>query len=288
MLDVQDPCLLLQQVSVSFFTDEKLHTVLKEIDFTLRQGEWVSILGRNGSGKSTLAKVAAGLLPVNDGVRTGWEPEQSSMQMILQNPDAQIIGDTVYEDLAFSMENASVPFNQMTDTALHALQSVGIHCGLHEKTDVLSGGQKQLLSIAGGVASGASVIVLDEATSMLDPDSKQQVLQAIRQLHRKGKTIVWITQFLDELAADDRVIVLQEGSVLYDGHTLDFFYGEEEARTSGTGSGRPLRRCEAFGFVPPYAVRVAYALMDKGCKLPALPIRADELKEAVMALCRSR
>ncbi|TCP55595.1 energy-coupling factor transport system ATP-binding protein [Tumebacillus sp. BK434] len=260
--------LTLSGVSVAFAAPDGVHTVLTEIDLTIAQGEWVALIGQNGSGKSTLAKVLCGLCPVSKGLA---EQEELQVQMVFQNPEAQIVGETVYEDVCFGMENCAVPPDEMPERALAALEKVGLAPLIEQAVTTLSGGQKQLLGIAGCLAVEADVIVFDECTAMLDPASREMVLRVAQELQRQGKTLIWITQWMEELACADRVVALSGGRVAYDGTARAFFY-------DGV--------CAALGFVPPYAVQVAEQLQAKGVVLAGQPLTPQELSAAVGARCQ--
>ncbi len=255
--------LILSHVSVAFAVGEDVHKVVTDVDLTIERGEWLVLIGQNGSGKSTLAKVLCGLCPISSG-----EIERfgTKVQMVFQNPEAQIVGETVYEDVCFGMENRAVDPEKMPERARIALEKVGMSHLLHQPVTTLSGGQKQLLGIAGCLAVEADVIVFDECTAMLDPASRQLVLHVAQELKEQGKTLIWITQWMEELAYGDRVVALGQGEVVFSGAARAFFY-------EGI--------CEQLGFVPPYAVQVAHRLQDKGMRLAGRPLTPDELSIAV-------
>lgn len=261
----------LKQVSVAFTTNDGIRPVLLNLDLQIATGEWVAVVGQNSSGKSTLARVLAGLCPVSRGsVQCGAPGEAAAVQMVFQNPEAQIVGETVYEDVCFGLENRAVDPAEMPARVESALRQVGLVEKWHVPVQKLSGGQKQLLAIAGCLAMEASVLVFDEATAMLDPSSRERVLQVVQHLHQQGKTILWITQWMEELAYADRVLAIDGGKIAYDGNNRDFFHGVEETSP-----------CERLGFVLPYAVQVARGLQEQGIALQARPILPNELSKAV-------
>lgn len=269
------PLFHLEQASVAFHSPQGPHLVLNGVDLDIREGEWVALVGRNGSGKSTLAKVLAGLLPLSRGtleMRGGLRP-----RLIFQQPEAQIVGETVFEDIAFGMENEAVDPAEMVPRAKAALHAVGLNVAPERPTRELSGGQKQLLAAAGCLALDAGVLIFDEATSMLDPQGRKRLLNVVRKLHGQGVTVVWVTQLLEETAAAERIVALDGGEVVYDGDVRGFFYGAGDSPAS----------CECLGFTPPYAVQVAKRLLQERYRLPALPISPEQLSEAVTAICRS-
>lgn len=274
------PAFCLQRASVAFHTPQGVQPALLELDLSIAEGEWVALVGRNGSGKSTLASVLAGLCPLSKGTLAVREGLRT--QLVFQDPEAQIVGETVFEDIAFGLENASIAPAAMQPRALSALRQVQLGAPLEHSSRALSGGQKQLLAAAGSLALEAEAIIWDEATSMLDPLARARLLNTARSLHRQGVTVVWVTQLLEETAAAGRVIALENGRIVYDGDNRSFFYGQDGERTA---EGRSP--CERLGFTPPYAVQVAKRLLRLGHKLPELPVVPEQLGEAVAALCRS-
>jgi energy-coupling factor transport system ATP-binding protein len=277
MEDRDTPIVSLEQAAVAFRTPQGVRMALGETTLQVRRGEWVALVGRNGSGKSTLAKLLAGLCPLSRGqltVRPG-----TRVRLVLQNPDAQIVGETVREDIGFGLENDAVDPILMEEKVRAALELVGLQVAPEHPTSELSGGQKQLLAVAGCLALEADVLVCDEVTSMLDPLARQRLLAVVDALHRSGTTVIWVTQLLEEAAYASRVVALGSGGVAYDGDSRGFFYD------CGT-PGQP-GPCERLGFQPPFAVQVAKRLFRHGHSLPALPIASYELSEGVGALCRS-
>jgi energy-coupling factor transport system ATP-binding protein len=271
------PVLRVERAAVAFRTPQGVQTALSGITMDIAEGEWVALVGRNGSGKSTLAKLIAGLCPLSQGTIAVHPGKR--VQLVLQDPEAQIVGETVYEDICFGLENAAADPSAMEQKVRAALDAVGLKVPPERPTRELSGGQKQLLAVAGCLALDAEVLVFDEATSMLDPMSRQRLLEAVRSLHRAGKTIVWVTQLLEEAAYADRVVALDRQGVVYDGGNRSFFYDAGCPADPGP--------CENLGFTPPFPVQVAKKLLRGGRNLPVLPVTAAELCGAVRALCRS-
>jgi energy-coupling factor transport system ATP-binding protein len=268
-------CLTLDHISFSFPASDGWHTVLKDVDLRIRQGEWLTIVGTNGSGKSTLAKIIAGLYPVSSGTITCYLLEKPASQLIFQNPDTQIMGETLYEDVCFGMVNMGMNPDHMQKIAIQVLEKVGLSRHIHASTSLLSGGQKQLLAVAGCLAVNPPILIFDEASSMLDPLARQTLLRVIQELHHEGKTIVWITQLLDELAFSDRVAAIEHGALTFLGTKQNFFYGCTPSESS---------HCEQMGFAPPYTIQTAQALISKGYQLDPLPISPIELSKAVSKL----
>ena len=217
--------------------------VLDHIDLTIEKGSAMVILGENGSGKSTLAKCFNALLqPVEGrvlvkGMDTSEEQHlwdiRSSVGMVFQNPESQIVSSIVEEDVAFGPENLGVPPEQLRERVDHALKSVGLYELRERSSHELSGGQKQREAIAGVLAMQPECIVFDEATAMLDPQGRNDVLSIMKDLHMAGITTIHITHFMEEALQADRVIVLQNGRVIGDGTPETVFADEEMIRSAG-------------------------------------------------------
>ncbi|MBA4495918.1 energy-coupling factor transporter ATPase [Paenactinomyces guangxiensis] len=199
---------------------------LKEINLSIQAGEYISIIGPNGSGKSTLARLLNGLLlPVKGNVIIGGKKttnEQDLWQirrqvgMVFQNPDNQIVATTVQDDVAFGLENLGVPREEMTGRIRLALEATGLSEMEEREPHHLSGGQKQRLAIAGIIAMQPEAIVFDEATSMLDPQGREDVLQIIRELHQQGTTVIHITHSAREAFLAERIVVMAAGQIQLD------------------------------------------------------------------------
>ncbi|MDE6781925.1 MAG: energy-coupling factor transporter ATPase [Ruminococcus sp.] len=201
--------------------------VLKGIDFDIKQGEFVAVLGHNGSGKSTLAKhLNAILLPTEgtvtvDGINTADDSKLFELRqragMVFQNPDNQIVSSIVEEDVAFALENLGVPYEEMRQRVDDSLKAVNMYEYRLHSPSQLSGGQKQRVAIAGIIAMRPECIILDEPTAMLDPQGRKEVMAAVRRMNREyGITIVLITHYMDEAAQCDRVVVMDRGRIIID------------------------------------------------------------------------
>lgn len=205
------------------YSDDNDHYTLDNVSFHVKQGEWLSIVGHNGSGKSTTARLIDGLLVAESGqiVIDGQELTEdnvwdirSKIGMVFQNPDNQFVGATVEDDVAFGLENKGVPYEEMKERVEEALSFVGMSDFKDREPARLSGGQKQRVAIAGVVAMRPSILILDEATSMLDPEGRSELIEAIKNIrHQYKMTVLSITHDLDEVAMSDRVLVLKEGQV---------------------------------------------------------------------------
>ena len=206
---------------------------LKGIDFTINRGEWVAIVGHNGSGKSTLARILNGLLMPTEGnvqvnsitltEETVWEVRKQ-IGMVFQNPDNQFVGSTVRDDVAFGLENIGTPRAEMVKRVDEAIRKVGMESFLNQEPHQLSGGQKQRVAIAGVMALQPAIIVLDEATSMLDPHGRVEVIQTLQELREAlGLTVLSITHDLEEATKADRMIVLNNGQIFAEGAPSEVF-----------------------------------------------------------------
>jgi energy-coupling factor transport system ATP-binding protein len=295
----ESDAITLESVCFTYPSNEETSSVVENINLSIRRGEWLAIAGTNGSGKSTLAKLITRLFTPTAGTVRHAIDAKPSIQLIFQNPDMQIIGDTVYDDVIFGMENYELDPGEMPARAAAALGRVGLKDMADTPVSRLSGGQKQLLCIASALAVQPAVFVFDEATSMLDPLSRSSIVAVAQQLHREGKTVIWITQCLDELAYAERVVALDKGGIVFEGTPRQFFYGfgqaggiaaaDERAAATSSSSHLPsdesrMSCCERLSFVPPYTVRTARILMEQGFELNPLPLSPAELGKAVSAL----
>ncbi|MDU0431195.1 energy-coupling factor ABC transporter ATP-binding protein [Staphylococcus chromogenes] len=211
-----------KNVSFKYHTDQDNYT-LKDVTFHVKQGEWLSIIGHNGSGKSTSVRLLNGLLVPESGniivdgelltEKNVWDIRQK-IGMVFQNPDNQFVGATVEDDVAFGLENKGVEHSQMKERVNEALHLVGMSAFKTREPARLSGGQKQRVAIAGAVALRPMIIVLDEATSMLDPKGRLELINTIRSIREDYQlTVISITHDLDEVALSDRVLVMKNGQV---------------------------------------------------------------------------
>ena len=254
---------------------------LRNVDLTIEKGSFVAVLGHNGSGKSTLAKhMNAVLLPSGGrvfvaGMDTLDEQQiiaiRRAVGMVFQNPDNQIVANVVEEDVAFGPENLGVPSADIRRRVDEALAAVGMDAFTRHAPHLLSGGQKQRIAIAGIIAMAPQCIVLDEATAMLDPAGRREVLATIETLHREmGITVVLITHHMDEAAQADRVVVMDEGRVVLDGTPRQVFAQGERLATLGLDVPQPTALCAA--------------LRQRGVDIPADLLTPEECAEAILAL----
>ncbi len=226
---------------VSFTYEEAPSPALSDISASIRQGEFIAVLGHNGSGKSTLAKLVNALYTPSEGnvVVCGYDTREEKLVweirrragMIFQNPDNQIVATVVKEDVAFGLENLGVPVEEMIPRIEQALSAVRMNKYADSAPHNLSGGQKQRVAIAGILAMEPSVIIADEATAMLDPSGRKEVLETVRMLNRtKGITVLWITHFMEEAVQADRVIVISDGKIRMEGKPAEVFDRVEDMR----------------------------------------------------------
>lgn len=215
------------------YQEEDEHFALEDVSFSIYPGEWVALIGRNGSGKSTSAKMMNGLLEPLSGevlidgelltLENLWDV-RSRIGMVFQNPDNQFVGATVEDDVAFGMENQGISREEMLNRVQQSLESVRMLEFKEREPARLSGGQKQRVAIAGVVALRPDVIILDEATSMLDPEGRQEVIATIQQLKEKEDlTVISITHDIDEAANANRIIVMRDGHKMTEGTPAEIF-----------------------------------------------------------------
>lgn len=240
------------------------HLALNDVSFSVKQGEWLSIVGPNGSGKSTLAKTLNGLIAPQEGnvqvdgldltMENVWDIRQR-VGMVFQNPDNQFVGATVQDDVAFGLENLGVPRPEMIERIEQALAQVGMTDFAEKEPARLSGGQKQRVAIAGIVALKPKIMILDEATSMLDPRGRREVLQTVKEVkERENLTVLSITHDVDEAAASDRVLVMKGGQIID--------HDKPEAIFSQT------KNLMSYGLDVPFPERLKQALAQENIKVP--------------------
>ena len=216
-------------------------TAVENVDLDIQPGQFISILGHNGSGKSTLAKhMNALLIPTEgtiwvDGMDTAMEPElwkiRQKAGMVFQNPDNQIIGTVVEEDVGFGPENLGIPTEGIWSRVNKSLEAVGMTAFRHRSPNKLSGGQKQRVAIAGVMAMQPKCIIMDEPTAMLDPNGRKEVLEAVHELNRReGITVILITHYMEEVIDSDRVFVMDQGHVVMQGTPREIFSRVEELK----------------------------------------------------------
>lgn len=254
------------------------HRAIDEVNLDIKPGQFIAILGHNGSGKSTLAKHMNAILTPTEGVMWVdgkdtrkeehiWDVRQSA-GMVFQNPDNQIIGTVVEEDVGFGPENLGVPTDEIWERVEQSLKSVGMIEYRHHSPNKLSGGQKQRVAIAGVVAMRPKCIVLDEPTAMLDPNGRKEVLHTVEELRRKEKvTVILITHYMEEVVGADRVIVMDKGHIVMDGTTREIF--------------SQVELLKKYRLDVPQVTLLAYELKKQGLAIPDGILSVDELVSAL-------
>ena len=253
-------------------------TALEDVSLSIEKGSFVVVLGHNGSGKSTLAKhMNAVLLPSGGTVYVeGMDTKDEALLleirrrvgMVFQNPDNQIVANVVEEDVAFAPENLGVPSEEIRQRVDDALAAVGMSEFTRHAPHLLSGGQKQRVAIAGVIAMVPECIVLDEATAMLDPSGRREVLSAIRTLNQeRGITVVLITHHMDEAMDADRLIVMNDGRLVMDGTPAEVFTQVDALR--------------AMGLAAPDTVELLYGLRQQGMDVPLTALTVDDCAAAI-------
>lgn len=261
------------------YNQEDERYTLNDVSFHVKQGEWLSIIGHNGSGKSTTVRLIDGLLEAESGdiyidgdaltIDNVWD-KRRLIGMVFQNPDNQFVGATVEDDVAFGLENQGIPLEEMRSRVDEALELVGMADFKTREPARLSGGQKQRVAIAGVVALRPKIIILDEATSMLDPEGRLDLIKIVREIkERHGMTVISITHDLDEVALSDRVIVMKNGQVESISTPNELFMREDLVDLD-------LDR--------PFTTELASSLRQTGLDLPLRYFTEEELEETLWEL----
>lgn len=257
------------------------YRAIDQVNLEVEEGQFIAVLGHNGSGKSTLAKhLNAILVPTEgtvwvDGTNTSdpnelWNVRQSA-GMVFQNPDNQIIGTVVEEDVGFGPENLGVPTDEIWQRVEDSLKAVGMISYRHHSPNKLSGGQKQRVAIAGVIAMKPRCIVLDEPTAMLDPNGRKEVLRAVEELRKKEKvTVILITHYMEEVIDADKVFVMDHGHVVMEGTPREIF--------------SQVDTLKKYRLDVPQVTILADELKKRGLDIPAGILRKEELVEAICRL----
>lgn len=253
---------------------------LDNLSMQVKKGEFVAILGHNGCGKSTLARHINALIKVQQGelIVAGLDAGNNvnvwnirkNCGMVFQNPDNQFVSSIVEEDIAFGLRNFGFHRKEIPKRISEALKAVGMEGFEKRSPQLLSGGQKQRIAIAGVLAVNPDIMIFDEATAMLDPEGRREVLDVISRLHKQGKTIIMISHYIEEAISADRVILVHDGQVLGEGVPRDVF--------------KDLELLARTGLNPPLAVQAYYDLKKDGIELPVCPLTNGELVEELCQL----
>lgn len=255
------------------------HYDVNHVSFYVKRGEWLSIVGHNGSGKSTTVRLIDGLLEAESGEiwidgdlltpENVWE-KRRKIGMVFQNPDNQFVGATVEDDVAFGLENQGISLDQMQKRVTEALSLVGME-EFHKKEPArLSGGQKQRVAIAGVVALRPDILILDESTSMLDPEGRLELIKIVQEIRKDHQmTVISITHDLEEVAMSDRVLVMKKGQVESTSSPRELFSRSD---------------IDKIGLDQPFVNQLRQSLRESGLNLPDLYMTEDELEEALWEL----
>ena len=270
--------LSVKNLTFGYTTNKK---TLKDISFSVERGSYVSLLGHNGSGKSTLAKLLVGLLPFSKGEiyisgvqlnRENLNTIRNKASIVFQNPDNQFIGITVEDDIAFSLENRNIPREEMVKLVKEYAAKVGMDEFLNKEPAYLSGGQKQRVAIADALVINPEILILDEATSMLDPKGKKDILDLIKEMRKENPnlTVISITHDVEEAFLSDRIILLDNGELVADETPYKLFNNDE--------------LIEKYKLDVPFEIKLKKALKENG-----YDIKEDSsLEEIGDILCRSK
>ena len=271
---------IIEVKNLSYRYDHKSEDyILKDVSFHVKQGEWLSIVGHNGSGKSTTVRLIDGLLEAESGdiIISGdkltadnvWE-KRRQIGMVFQNPDNQFVGATVEDDVAFGLENQGMDYSMMVKRVHEALELVGMQDFKEREPARLSGGQKQRVAIAGVVALQPDIIILDEATSMLDPEGRLELIRTVKEIKDKNHlTVISITHDLDEISLSDRVLVMKNGQVESTATPRELFFRPD---------------LEDLGLDQPFVNQVKAAMIQTGLTLPETYLTEKELQEQLWEL----
>ena len=262
---------------------EEVSRAIDGLDLDIKAGDFVAILGHNGSGKSTFAKQINGiLLPTEgtvwiSGMKTTDESHiwdiRKTAGMVFQNPDNQIIGNIVEEDVGFGPENLGVPTDEIWQRVDESLEAVGMTAYRMKSPNKLSGGQKQRVAIAGVLAMRPQCIILDEPTAMLDPNGRREVIRTVHELNQKeGITVLLITHYMEEVIEADRVIVMDDGRLVMDGTPREIFSRVKELKS--------------YRLDVPQVTELAYELKQAGVDLPEGILTIEELTEHLLPIFR--
>ena len=262
---------------------EEVKRAIDGVDVDIKKGDFVAVLGHNGSGKSTLAKHVNGLLLPTEGTVWGgdmdtrdeehiWDVRKTA-GMVFQNPDNQIIGNIVEEDVGFGPENIGVPTEEIWKRVEASLKAVGMTAYRLQSPNKLSGGQKQRVAIAGVMAMKPECIILDEPTAMLDPNGRREVIRTIHELNRtEGITVLLITHYMEEAIEADRIIVMDDGRIAMDGQPREIFSRVKELKSHGLDV--------------PQVTELAWELKEAGIPLADGILSREELVEQLVPLLR--
>jgi len=274
-----DDCIIKIENVKYKYSKEDLNYAVDGVSLNIKKGEFTAIIGHNGSGKSTLAKLINSILLPTEGkiyvkgMDTAddsklWDIRQSA-GIVFQNPDNQLVATIVEEDIAFGPENQGVESSQIRKIVDDALNAVGMYEYRKRPPHLLSGGQKQRIAIAGILALNPDCIILDEPTAMLDPSGRREVMETLKKLNKRGKTILLITHYMDEAVQADRVVIMDKGNIKLDGTPKEVF--------------RNIEIIKKFGLDVPQVTELAQELAKEGLNIP---LDIIDVKDLVDLLCQ--
>ena len=267
-----------KDLSFRYKEDQEYYDV-NSVTFHVKRGEWLSIVGHNGSGKSTTIRLIDGLLEAESGEiwidgqllspENVWDLRRQ-IGMVFQNPDNQFVGATVEDDVAFGLENQGLPREEMKKRVSESLELVGMLDFKKREPARLSGGQKQRVAIAGVVALRPAILILDEATSMLDPEGRRELIQTVQEIRKDHQmTVVSITHDLEEVAMSDRVLVMKKGQVESTSSPRELFSRDD---------------LDQIGLDEPFANQLRESLRETGYQLPDGYLTEGELEDKLWEL----
>lgn len=272
---------MVQLNNITFsYSEDAIRPALKDVSLSINKGEWIAVIGPNGSGKSTLAKTINGLIEADSGEviiagtklteETVWDVRRK-VGMVFQNPDNQFVGSTVQDDVAFGLENIGVPREEMHERVANAVKAVNMFDFMDKEPARLSGGQKQRVAIAGIIALAPDIIILDEATTMLDPKGRKEVIETIRQLKQeRDLTVISITHDIDEAAQANRIFVMQAGQLKRIGTPEEIFAAGADVIEMGLDI--------------PFPEKLKYQLSRQGLAVPAEYLTEERMVEWLWTL----
>ena len=284
-----DEFIRLEHVTFSYEEENETLPALRDLTLTVGKGEYVAVLGHNGSGKSTFAKLLNMILEPTEGrifidgediTREDFTEDdlyriRRKVGMVFQNPDNQLVATQVEEDVAFGPENLGLPREELQRRVDDALCRVGMSEFRDRSPHHLSGGQKQRVAIAGVIAMEPDCIVLDEATAMLDPRGRQEVMRTVEELHRdRGITVIHITHYMEEAVRADRVVVINDGELFLDGTPNEVFSEVEKLRS--------------VGLEAPQSLELIWELRRAGVEVPAVGVSEDACLSALKELLSAK
>lgn len=269
-----------KEISFIYDYDADCKPALENVCFEIKRGEFVAILGENGCGKSTLVKHMNAILQLQKGSLSVLNIDASNEEhiwelrrlcgMVFQNPDNQFVSPIVEEDVAFGLQNYDTPQEEIPQKVYDALSIVGMNGFERRSPHTLSGGQKQRVAMAGVLAMEPDILIFDEATSMLDPEGRKEVLTYLEKVHSLGKTIIMITHCVEETIYADRIFLMKNGCILKNGKPKEIL--------------TDITLLEEAKLTPPIAVQLYYDLLENGVQLHCCPLTNDEFVEEVCQL----